>query len=41
MISIDKEYSSEYIIQKSKFYSFAYPVFDEDKCKEILDQLRQ
>lgn len=41
MISIDKEYSSEYIIQKSKFYSFAYPVFDEDKCKEILDQLRE
>lgn len=41
MISIDKEYSSEYIIQKSKFYSFAYPVFDEDKCKEILDNLRE
>lgn len=40
MISIDKEYFSEYIIQKSKFYSFAYPVFDEDKCKEILDNMR-
>lgn len=41
MISIDHEYYSEYIIQKSKFYSYAYPVFNEDKCKEILDNLRE
>ena len=41
MISIDKVYFSEYVIQKSKFFSYAYPVFDENKCKEILDELRE
>jgi uncharacterized YigZ family protein len=41
MVSIDKEYSSEYIIQKSRFLSFAYPVFDESKCKDILDNARK
>ena len=40
MVSIDKEYYSEYLIQKSKFISYAIPVFDEDKCKEILASLR-
>ena len=40
MISIDKEYFSEYVINKSRFLSYSYPVFDEDKCKEILDSLK-
>ena len=40
MISIDKEYEALYEIQKSKFYSFAYPVFDVDKVNEILARIR-
>ncbi len=40
MISIDKEYEALYEIQKSKFYSFAYPVFDIDKVNEILASIR-
>ena len=35
MISIDKEYQALYEIQKSKFYSFVYPVFDVEKAKRI------
>jgi len=41
MISIDQEYYSEYIIQKSKFYSYAYPVFSEEECKNKLDDLHK
>ena len=40
MISIDKEYQALYEIQKSKFYSFAYPVFDVDAVNEILEMVR-
>ena len=40
MISIDKEYQALYEIQKSKFYSFAYPVFDVDSVNDILDKVR-
>lgn len=40
MISIDKEYQALYEIQKSKFYSFAYPVFDVDAVNEILERVR-
>ena len=40
MVSIDKEYEALYEIQKSKFYSFAYPVFDVDKVNEILARIR-
>lgn len=39
MISIDKEYFSEFVINKSRFLSYSYPVFDERMCKEILDKL--
>ena len=41
MISIDKEYESLYEIQKSKFYSFSYPVFDVDTINRILDRVRE
>ena len=41
MISIDKEYSALYEIQKSKFYSFAYPVFDVSKVNEIIESIRE
>lgn len=40
MLSIDKSYKTEYVINKSKFLSFAYPVFDEDMVKNILDGLK-
>ena len=41
MITIDKIYTETYIINKSKFISYAYPVFNEDECKKTLDVLRQ
>jgi len=41
MISIDKEYQALYEIQKSKFYSFVYPVFDVEKANEIIESVRQ
>lgn len=41
MISIDKEYSALYEIQKSKFYSFAYPVFDACRAGEIIENIRR
>lgn len=40
MVSIDREYEALYEIQKSKFYSFAYPVFDIDIVNEILSRVR-
>ena len=40
MYSIDKDYSAEYEINKSKFISFAYPVFDTDSVDEILKVLQ-
>jgi uncharacterized YigZ family protein len=41
MITIDKIYTETYIINKSKFISYAYPVFDEDECKKYLENLRR
>lgn len=39
MLSIDDEYFDLYEIQKSKFFSFAYPVFDVDRVGQILDKI--
>lgn len=39
MFSIDKEYDALYEIQKSKFYSFAYPVFDVESVNKLIDKL--
>lgn len=39
--TIDKEYSSTCIINKSKFISFAYPVSDEQACKDFLQDIRK
>ena len=41
MISIDKVYQNEYIINKSRFIAIAYPVWNEVECKEILNNLRR
>ena len=41
MKSIDGQYEDLYIINKSKFYSFAYPVTTEEEIKEILSGLRE
>jgi len=41
MITINTICESTYIINKSKFISLAYPVFDEDECKKILTELRE
>ena len=41
MITIDRAYEAEYIINKSKFISFAYPVFDEIECKKYLDDFNK
>ena len=41
MISIDKIYESVYVINKSKFLSFAYPIFNEQDCKGYLDDLNK
>lgn len=41
MVTIDKTCSETYIINKSKFISYAYPVFDEDECKKYLEDLRR
>lgn len=40
MQSINKSYSTLYEIQKSKFYAFAYPVFDVQSTDEILSKIR-
>lgn len=39
MLSIDNAYFRLYEIQKSKFFSFAYPVFDVDCVNAILDTI--
>ena len=39
MLSIDKDCQAEYIINKSRFISFAYPVFDESSARKILENL--
>ncbi len=39
MLSIDDEHFDLYEIQKSKFFSFVYPVFDVDKVSQILDKI--
>ena len=41
MISIDNIYEDLMIINKSKFYSFAYPISSEGGAKEILNDLRE
>ena len=41
MITIDGIKESTYIINKSKFISLAYPVFNEIECREILEILRE
>jgi len=41
MITIDKEYMAEYIINKSKFISYAFPVFADENCKEYLQSLNK
>lgn len=39
--TIDKEYTDTYIINKSKFISFACPVINEKACKDFLESIRQ
>lgn len=39
MLSIDNAYSRLYEIQKSKFFSFAYPVFDVESVNNILHKI--
>jgi len=41
MLTIDNVYDSLIEINKSKFYSFAYPVTSEVECKEILSEFRK
>ena len=41
MISIDSIYEDLFVINKSKFYSFAYPITNEGEAKEILSNLRE
>ena len=41
MISIDGIYEDLFVINKSKFLSFAYPVFSEEECKKYINSLRQ
>lgn len=41
MNTIDNIYEEIYEINKSKFISIAYPVFDEDSCKKYLDELNK
>ncbi len=41
MRSITETGRLDYIINKSKFYSYAYPVFDEEKAKQIIDKIRK
>ena len=40
MITIKNLEKELYLINKSKFYSFAYPVFEEGEVKRILDDIR-
>ena len=39
MQSIENKADNFYEIKKSKFYSYAYPVFSEEEVKAILDDL--
>jgi len=41
MKSIDKEYQAIYEINKSKFISYAFPVFTEVDCNKHLERLRK
>lgn len=41
MKSIDNVYEDLIVINKSKFFSFAYPVFSESEAKEYLDKLNR
>ena len=41
MLTIDNIYENLIEINKSKFYSFAYPVASEEECKEILSEFRK
>ena len=41
MITIDNKYTDTYIINKSRFVSYAYPVFEETECKEYIDDLNK
>jgi len=41
MKSIDNSYKDLMVINKSKFYSFAYPVMTEEDIKSNLDNLRE
>jgi len=40
MLTIKNKMQELYVINKSKFYSFAYPVFTESEAKAILESLR-
>ena len=40
MKSIKDISCQEYVINKSKFYSYAYPVFNDDDTKKIIEKLR-
>ena len=40
MLSIKEPTEELYVINKSKFYSFAFPVLQENQAKDILDRLR-
>lgn len=40
MESIDKSYTSEYIIEKSKFLSFVYPIFSVAQANEFLSKVK-
>lgn len=40
MISIDGIYEGQLIINKSKFYSFVYPITNEDEAKKYISELR-
>ncbi|MBE5758030.1 MAG: YigZ family protein [Clostridiales bacterium] len=41
MLTIDGVYENLLEINKSKFYSFAYPVSSEEECKGILQEFRK
>ena len=41
MLTIDNIYENLIEINKSKFYSFAYPVSSEEECKEVLCEFRK
>ena len=41
MLTIDKVYENLIEINKSKFYSFAYPVVSEEECKNIINDFKK